>query len=390
MNTFTPCTEWEEQLAARHPEDLSLAEHIALNKHMATCSACAETYADYDLLTSCIRALPQSVMQPLPHFLFASQKQEEQMIAHDNLVAISLAKKSDNIPAPRYSRFAHSLNIASAILAVAVIIVSAFFLFTPHQGTIVSGTGNVSSLPQSKVVGGYTVTIKRAYADINEVIIGYTVKDRQNHTLDQQHIWLDILPTTRQGPILPGGGTGNGFDGNEFLGMQSVAFDTSAIPASTRILNVHLTANLALMPTPPLTPPVNANVSVPQIGQTSFDFSVPFHTGRVINMHQTVTVHGVSLTLERVVVTRSETRISVLFPKALGDIVNNTGNNTFYLSVGNQHLLPPSMTNMQASIMVLHFHSPLYSEHGVWTLQFQITTPKQNVGTLTFHFVVPA
>ncbi len=391
MNTFTPCIEWEEQLAARHPEDLSSDEHAALNKHMATCSACAATYADYDLLTTRICALPQPVMQPLPYFLFASQKQEKQMIEHDNIVAISLAKKPGNAPTPRYSQFAHSLNIAGAMLAVAVIIVSAFFLFTPHQGTIVSGTGKVFSLPQSKVVGGYTVTIERAYADINEAIIGFTIKDSQHHIVDEQHVWL--VPQqlrTKQGLNLRGDSTAGGFDGNEFLNMQSLAFDTSAVPVYMRVLDLHFDIVLVRTYIPGLTPPANGTVSLPQIGQTSFDFSVPFDTGRAIDMHQTVTVHGVSLTLERVVVTRSETRISVLFSKAFRDIVNNIGNNTFYLTVRNQHSLPPSMTEMQTPIMVLHFRYPLYSEHGVWTLQFQVTTPKQNVGTLTFHFVVPA
>jgi hypothetical protein len=62
-----PCTEWAEKLAARHPEDISPTDRIALNNHIASCEACAATHAAYRVMEINIRALPTTSLPGLPY-----------------------------------------------------------------------------------------------------------------------------------------------------------------------------------------------------------------------------------------------------------------------------------------------------------------------------------
>src|SRR5436309_2190110 len=62
-----PCIEWAEKLAARHPEDISPSDRIALNKHIATCKACAAVHAAYHAMEISVRALPATSLPDFPY-----------------------------------------------------------------------------------------------------------------------------------------------------------------------------------------------------------------------------------------------------------------------------------------------------------------------------------
>jgi predicted anti-sigma-YlaC factor YlaD len=66
-NRLMPCTAWAERLAARHPEDISPTDRIALNDHIATCEACAAVYAAYGAMEINVRALPTTSLPGLPY-----------------------------------------------------------------------------------------------------------------------------------------------------------------------------------------------------------------------------------------------------------------------------------------------------------------------------------
>jgi len=59
-----PCADWSQRLAARHRNDLSFTERVALNEHLVFCQACTEVYAAYNTIESRIRSLP--AVEPLP------------------------------------------------------------------------------------------------------------------------------------------------------------------------------------------------------------------------------------------------------------------------------------------------------------------------------------
>src|SRR5690348_15545199 len=62
-----PCTEWAERLAARHPEDISPTDRIALNAHIASCEACAAVYAAYRGMEINVCTLPTTSLPCLPY-----------------------------------------------------------------------------------------------------------------------------------------------------------------------------------------------------------------------------------------------------------------------------------------------------------------------------------
>src|SRR5215467_58707 len=57
FSNHTPCSDWVQKLSARHLDDLTPSERIALKEHLAMCRACHEVHMDYQTLESGIRSL---------------------------------------------------------------------------------------------------------------------------------------------------------------------------------------------------------------------------------------------------------------------------------------------------------------------------------------------
>jgi len=53
----TPCSDWVQKLSARHSDDLSPSERIALKEHLAMCKACCEVHIAYQTMDAGIRSL---------------------------------------------------------------------------------------------------------------------------------------------------------------------------------------------------------------------------------------------------------------------------------------------------------------------------------------------
>jgi hypothetical protein len=53
----TPCSDWVLKLSARHPDDLSPSDRIALNEHLALCQACSKVHTSYQTMEAGIRSL---------------------------------------------------------------------------------------------------------------------------------------------------------------------------------------------------------------------------------------------------------------------------------------------------------------------------------------------
>ncbi|WP_201394075.1 hypothetical protein [Ktedonobacter sp. SOSP1-52] len=138
----------------------------------------------------------------------------------------------------------------------------------------------------------------------------------------------------------------------------------------------------------------------------TFSFTVPFHAGRVLTPHQTVRVQGIALTLEKVVVTPSETRLYIRGltpptpPSAPGALPAQYTDWSYALklTVGGQtysgyrypgspniffsSLYPgadptlqdggggevPIFLNQDPNIVGISLFQPLFEKHGSWTL----------------------
>lgn len=176
--------------------------------------------------------------------------------------------------------------LGAALLAGAVFAVSLIeHAFELNQGAIdVFSFSTPVNLSTSG--GGYTLTVQRAYADANNVIVAYTLTTKAGGRAD----FNNPLLTDARGVSLPlitdvGGGA-----------VRLADYNADRIKSPSGKIRLHLVA--------------------PIKGLAPLSFAVPSTAGRQVEPHQAVTVKGKTLTLERVVATASAMRLYLSGPLA--------------------------------------------------------------------------
>lgn len=419
-----PCSAWATRLAARHPSDLSPAEKEVLQAHLKDCPACTSAYTAYALMETAIRQLPP--VAPLEH-LTSEQFEEVSTRAHAANEPIMLPTRSRRVR-PRLSRTARIANLLAAVLVVAVLLAGSVMLFTHHFGTTQVGKtnsafdiapqpipadfctqaqlgpaltklctqGQLTKIDLSKNIGGIPVTIAYAYADGNRISVlafapAALLKSPPTAGLPSTKQMMFGEITTANGKSLDGiGGSGGGGSQYAFFSTEG---DTAMLSNSTHTLSVQVPVTLSDMShvTPTVTHQDSNSKSFtvnPRQVRTStatFAFTVPFHPARIAYPHQTITVDGQSVRLDRVDISPSEARVYLHGgPKVPGSPTKlQVGN----LSVSDWSGWQPS--TRYTSDADFSYDIPLYDQQGEWT--FTITPPGPNGSTLTytFHFIVP-
>jgi len=202
----------------------------------------------------------------------------------------------------------------------------------------------VQELNLSQTVDGITVTVERAYADANRIVIGFTIKTPGDQRYEVRRLtltdaagnlfpWIHGYGAAGQSDIykvsLPPGegayvftfdaaaavvGAPEELDLRLVMDLEELVLppDASAEPTVSmkeELLSLHVAPH-----PPPLV--VEELLPMPQgaiVGPFVFDFGVPFIPGRVIEVRQAVKAAGVAITLQRVVVTPSETQATLCF-----------------------------------------------------------------------------
>ena len=237
-----------------------------------------------------------------------------------------------------------------------------------------------------KTLGGFTFTVQKAYADANRVIIGLTMKNPHDQPSDEAS-FVHMKLVTQQGWVLrPVGGNSTldkGVEGDVF------SFDASSVQGNPSELHVALIADTLNV--------VRFDHTIPQEisikGSLVFYFSVPFHRGRILDRSQSETAGGRIITLEKVVVTSSETqayiqgidveREEAFFTATL--VVEGHEYNVMIESLG------------ENNTFVLTFPYALMAKHGTWILTIKqdpntvkfSPTPTIKGGPWVFHFMIP-
>jgi hypothetical protein len=325
----------------------------------------------------------------------------------------SLRKRKQARSTPHSSQLLNLFNGLAAILVVGLIIAGALVLFAHHSPGVGSAP-NVTVdipfqplprgcffLPQqdskqycphnpftrlniSKDIPGYTITLKQAYADANQVLIEYTATKAGNH----QPVAVDLgsfsTLRTQNGITLREGGS----SGYSSVSVQIFNFEpaTSMPTASTRTLSLHL-----------LIHDMNAPVaSSKRFRPVTFDFSLPFHSSRAVITQQTVTIAGKSVTLTQAVATPSETRFYLYsrdVPLDQGNSFSLTDNgrnvNQNDSSIGgitNQDGYLTSPANQPITSEIVDF-DPLFGSHAVGVLTFS-APGGSHAGPWVFHFTI--
>lgn len=203
-----------------------------------------------------------------------------------------------------------------------------------------ANAGLLHTIGQTRSTDNYTVTLHRAYADSNIIILETSVRDQ--HGIDMTNLRPRWQLTDAQGNAIPqefDSGTTEVAPG--VLG-QYATFDAAALPMTSPMLVLRLRLTLeqiGVLPTSsavaggPLATPNAARGSNgsralatsglpaaynPIAAPFVFDFAVPFVRGVVVTPQQTVNAAGIPLILRRVVVTPAETRATICYTPTAG------------------------------------------------------------------------
>lgn len=155
------CNSWATRLAAAHPDDLTPAERVGLEAHLASCPACSALAARYAQMDA--RILQSPAPEPLPELpakllaLWAREEQSQISEARGVSRPALTASRSDDGLLPtlslaglareRHRRTSHRLT--SMVSAIAVIVVIALLTTALVVSRLLPGpsTGNPQSKP---------------------------------------------------------------------------------------------------------------------------------------------------------------------------------------------------------------------------------------------------
>jgi hypothetical protein len=164
----------------------------------------------------------------------------------------------------------------------------------------------------SKTVNSFTVTIKYLYADTNRVVIAYVINGSPK--LNYNPAALATL-TDDNGIALPliGGEYGGVVNGTtaeiKWYNTSSLNPNSTELKLRFQVLSIVINSLLSTETESGQSVIRQTNAEISQ-GPFTFDLSVPFEAGkRQVEPDQKVTVNGISVTLERVLISPSETRV---------------------------------------------------------------------------------
>ncbi len=339
-------------------------------------------------------------------------------------------------------------------LLALLLLVGGLGLLSPHRADSVRATAGTLTVatpppwapgPLMQARDGYTITIQPVSADLNRVVISYTMTSPVEEFRALQPLFgggANYTPVlrTQQGAILPWFGGALYHRVRVSAGAPTptpgpvtttalMMFDTEAAALSGplqldltipvgRIARGVVTSQV-IAPNSPITEAVTIvdlpDPRTPSAAPTPilpfhFQFTMPVDTRRrVADVQQTIEQHGVRITLDRVVVTASEARITLH-----GDVPNaptlRVPMPDIRLHIENEFALPqgngntPISTNIQQNgddgPWTYSYFGSLLAKNSDWIFYVQNVTkhdpradPSANdtsvPGLWTFHFTVP-
>jgi len=283
--------------------------------------------------------------------------------------------------------------LAGAAYSAITVLDQAFNMNPGTQRIVTANLGRVLGL--TRTVAGFTVTIGRVYADSNQIVIGYTISGPPNRTFNS------LLPFAPPDPRIP---SLTDAAGREFpvgpvswgTGVQEgrvggvLMYQTAGIADASKDLALHLTfAGILAVERIGENPSSSRDVVVHQA--FDFTFPVPFDVGRVAELHDAATVGGTTVTLERVVVTKTETEVFLRGAGPDAEAHLSVDGSTYALD---QQGATPTGSALD-SLWSYGTTASLMDKQGQWALVVKPglgppRSPKLKGGPWAFHFTVPS
>ena len=152
----------------------------------------------------------------------------------------------------------------------------------------------IQALNVSGTINDYTVTLKQAYADANRIVVGYTVENRSGALNASGTVTAESFLTSMDGRQFSSVYEANSANG-EGISAHVAVYDASMLDAISSGRNLDLSLKVHLGGEPK------------EANSQTFDFSIPVNTAgtKVYYISQTVEASGVTMTLDRLVVSAS-------------------------------------------------------------------------------------
>lgn len=318
-------------------------------------------------------------------------------------------------PAGRFPRRLSVLPMVLALLVMVAIPVAAYQFITMIQRVlntdggmrhvVANKLGPTLNLSQS--IAAYTVTLQWAYADTNRVVVAYAVQQPDGQPLQRRVLSGSSLSDLAGHPLTFLGGPQN-----EGGGAYVESFAAAGVASRDGQLNLHLAIPLFtalrqrdianLQATPFVVPQADSR-------QFVFDFTISDGSSALVggqadshevNVGQTVTVAGQSVTLEHVTLSPSETRLYLrgaainttqFMPVLTAADWNSEQPSTWTAGINGD---ARSWTTADGQVVVSYLTS-LTGKHGEWSLVVNPRelvagpTPIPSGGPWVFHFHMP-
>ena len=197
------------------------------------------------------------------------------------------------------------LLISGTVYAASPVMREFFQKFTGH----IENKGLVQEMNINQTIDGVTVSIQRAYADSNVILLGYMVSGPAK----DYGISIGEL-STADGYVFPGMvgfGTTPGAEGftgawgdNERQAMI-MEFDTSKFAGTSAELNLKYEINISER--------TASGGEGKTAGPFTLAFTLPLNSGKIIEVNQTVEANGIPITLEKVEISPWVTRVDYKF-----------------------------------------------------------------------------
>lgn len=239
------------------------------------------------------------------------------------------SKLGKPVSQPRHTAL-RLLRVAAAIALLVVTTAAAYAVYqelVPGDPGLSEMNDEITQFDQTQPIDteigrnlNLQVTLQYAYADANRITIAYSATG-EARAGDAVQIFVNPTLTdseNRQYTWLPvgggGGGGGGGSDPDELVsfGTNGLAnFDASILEQVPETLDLNLKIEVAY---------TNAELRQENpsgmlfAGETVFSFTLPLARGRIMDTPLTVSAGGIEMTLQKVVVAPSMTRIEMCYP----------------------------------------------------------------------------
>ena len=315
------CSDIKELLSAYANDELSRTQKEFIEEHLANCLDCRATLADYRVVRQQLTSLTEQTIPVEPNSIEDTIEKIQKIRLPRKTLNNTFSHFGEKKVLTFWSRIMPKTRLAwlliplilllfgGAVYGAITVVKGLFAQYAPH----IEKAGLAQELDLTQTIDGITVSLERAYADTNVVLVGYSVRGPEeiNSALTAElSVNGTVLPGMMGIGVVPGSDMifGNWRDSER--AAMIMTYDASAIEGEPQELNLQLKLDVNKYVDPELALKQDSNSAGPFI----FNFTTPFHKGKKLVLNKTVENSGISVTLNKIIISPWGTRVEFQIP----------------------------------------------------------------------------